>query len=154
MKTLIVYTTKHGSVAAVAQMIQDKIPETTVVNCMTDIVPPLDCYSTIILGASIYMGKIQPEMKHFIETHLDVLMKKKIGIFLCSGREEPNIFPDNFPARLLEHASITSVVGYAYYTEKLSFIEKLAVKAIAGIKATEEKFNLKKIDDFAAKITE
>lgn len=60
MKTIIIYTTKYGCAEKAAYLLRSKLGEgTEAVNLMHAKEPLLDKYDTVILGGSIYFGKIQ-----------------------------------------------------------------------------------------------
>ena len=59
MKNLIVYATKHGTVKKCAEMLKVKLNGETVLANVNEEVPDLDNFDNVILGGSIYIGKIQ-----------------------------------------------------------------------------------------------
>jgi len=50
--------------------------------------PDISKYDTVILGASIYMGKIQKRMRKFIEENMNELLKKNIALFIMAGQKK------------------------------------------------------------------
>ena len=69
MKNLIIFTTKHGCVEKCSTLLQQKLHgETTMVNLKKDVIPDLEGFQNIILGGSIYVGKIQKDSSnnHFV----------------------------------------------------------------------------------------
>lgn len=154
MKTLLVYATKHGSVATVAEKLQRHIDSMVIVNCKDEKTITLNEFDTIILGASLYAGTIQSEMKKFIASHEAILRTKRIAVFLCAGEYNYKTFTANFPAWMMEKAVVHDTLGHAFYFEKMNFLERTMVKAISGKKQTEEHFDEEKIAAFAAKVKE
>ena len=60
MKTLIVYSSKHGTAEKSANILKSKLTgDVDVVNIMLFAPTNLDKYDNIILGGSIYIGKVQ-----------------------------------------------------------------------------------------------
>ncbi len=133
MKNLIVFSTKYGSVEVCAQKLQHQVDgETTLVNVKTDPIPNLQEFDTVILGGSIYVGKIQQDLTNFMETHLDTLLQKRIALFICAG-QEPDVceqeLQDAFPPKLAEHAIARECFGGYFDLKKVTFLEKLVLKA-------------------------
>ncbi|MDH7552618.1 MAG: flavodoxin domain-containing protein [Spirochaetota bacterium] len=60
MKEIIIYSTKYGSVERSAKMLKSYLPEDTVpVNVKNEKEVNIEDFDTVILGGSVYMGKIQ-----------------------------------------------------------------------------------------------
>lgn len=154
MKALLVYATKHGSVATVAEKLQRHIADMVIVNCKDNRSITLDGFDTIILGASLYAGNIQSEMKKFIASHEAALRTTRIAVFLCAGEYNYKTFTANFPAWVMEKAVVHDTLGHAFYFEKMNFLERTIVKAISGKKESEEHFDEEKIAAFATKVKE
>jgi menaquinone-dependent protoporphyrinogen oxidase len=157
MKTLIAYTTKYGSVSKCAGILKDKISgNVQVVNVKTDQVPDLGGFDTIILGGSIYVGKIQKEMRKFCEENLDALLSRKVGLYICAGEQGDKKFEqlkNAFPEALYSHAAVKEIFGDELYYEKLNIIEKLAVRMLKGTKKSYSHLSMETIDRFAKEIT-
>ncbi len=154
MKTLIIYSTKYGSVAKVAEKLADVLGnDVCTVNVKSS--PNLSNYDTIILGGSIYAGNIQKEMRQFIKEKVDVLKTKKIGLFICAGTPKNDIaesyLKKSFHPILYQKAVATENLGYEYDLKRFSFFDRLIVR-IVGVKKSESKFFDDKITAFAAKI--
>ena len=75
MKTIIVYSTKYGSVEKVALKIQEQLEgEVSLAKAKDN--PDIKEYDSVVLGGSIYAGSIQKEMKVFIKSNQNELLKK------------------------------------------------------------------------------
>ncbi len=62
MKNCILFTTKHGSTEKASLLLKEKLnAETDIINLKDVKKPDISDYDTVILGASIYMGKIQKQ---------------------------------------------------------------------------------------------
>ena len=82
MKSIIIFSTKYGCAEKTAKMLQSKMKgDVRMVNIVKDKVPALDEFDAVILGGSIYMGRIQKELTAFISGNLPALLKKKVGLF-------------------------------------------------------------------------
>lgn len=155
MKSIIIYATKHGSVENAAHLLQSKMEgESCLINIMKEDVPILDEYDTIIFGGSIYVGKIQKQLSKYIAKNLPLLLKKRIGLFICAGeKEEVRVkeLETSFPNMLFTHAVCKEIFGYEIHYEKLNFIEKKMAGAILGHKQSYSNLSETKIENFAKK---
>ena len=135
MKTLILFSSKHGTAKLIAEKIGDIIGDVTIVNVKTGN-PNLSEYDTIIMGSSIYAGSIGKEMKDFVTKHEDLLTTKKIGFFLSglAGEGGPKYFRNNFPTDLLSYSTMNSFMGGSFDPSKANFFERLIIKAVVGKK--------------------
>jgi len=133
MNTLILYATKHGAAADIAQRIAEKTSGTTLHNLAQANVPNLADFDCIIVGSAVYAGMFRKEAKAFLAAHADVLLQKRLGLF-ASGllpAEEQKNFADNVPAQLLAHASAAMLLGGVFDPAKANFAERMAMKAVA-----------------------
>lgn len=127
MKTLIIYYSKHGSTQKVVSYLQEHLSCDTI-NILTTPVPSIVDYDLIILGGSIYYGSIHPKLTQYIESQLNTLLTKKIGLFLlCMMSEETAAeqFNHNFNQALLNHSLADGFFGGVLEKSTLNPIEKL-----------------------------
>ena len=89
------------------------------------------------MGSSIYVGQIHKSMKEFIKINHDLLLKKRLVIYLCCAFEHEfeNHLKNNFPIELLEHASMIQNLGGAIDKSKLNFGHKMMVSMIEKTEA-------------------
>lgn len=156
MKSIIIYATKYGCTEKVSNLLKSKMGgEVLLVNVIQEKVPDIGEYDTIILGGSIYIGKIHKKLTGYIKSNLELLLKKRIGLFIC-GSEEPEACEKElisaFPSELQNHAISKEVFGYEIYVEKLNFIEKKMMKAIKGVCESISELSEEKIESFAKKM--
>lgn len=133
MNTLVVYASKKGSTEKAAKMLFEKLEgEKSIVNIKENSSPTLENYETVILGGSIYAGSIQKEIKNFVNDNLNLLLTKKIGLFLCCGMEEnyKKQLKQSFPEELLDHSITDQYFGFEYNKEKMNLIEKKLIKLV------------------------
>ena len=154
MKTLIIYSTKHGTAEKAANILKSKlIGEVHTVNIMQEPVTSIEDYDTIILGGSIYIGKIQKKLSSFVNINLPLLIERKTGLFICAGEEDEVLkekeFVLAFPPALFDHAIGKEVFGFEFDMNKLSFFEKLIMGKVKGIKTSINKLSEEKIYAFA-----
>ena len=84
MKTLIVYATKHGCTEKCANELKNNLTgEIELHNLKKSVKTDLNDFWTIIIGGSIHVGQVQKNVKQFCLNNLDLLIEKKIGLFLC-----------------------------------------------------------------------
>ena len=94
MKTLIVFSSKYGMVERCAKIIAEKLGGAVLENLRNNSDIKLSDYDTIIIGGSIYSGKIRDEVKEFCNKQFKELMKKRLGLFICNmGNGVLTIFP-------------------------------------------------------------
>ena len=99
MKTLILYYSKYGTTEKCAKLLSEKIDGgADVVRYVDRKNADFGNYDTIIIGAPVYMGMLK-KMKAFCEANLQMLLTKKIGLFVCHmdvektyGRKNRGIF--------------------------------------------------------------
>jgi menaquinone-dependent protoporphyrinogen oxidase len=156
MKTLILFSTKYGSVEKTARLLAGKLEGDTVIRNINEGPPELDGYDNIIFGGSIYVGKIQNELKFFISDNLDTLLAKNVGLFVNAGEpdelEMKKQLDNSFPRELLDKAVAVGVFGHAVDLTKVTLIEKILLRLLKGVKASYEQFYEDRIAQFADKI--
>ena len=150
MRSLILFATKYGSVEKCAQFLKEKLTgEVDVVNIRKDKIPALDMYDTVILGGSIYIGKIQKEISRYCEDKKALLKTKKLGLFLCAGEESDKkygYFETSFTKELFDHAVSKEIFGHELYYEKLSLLDKLALRVARKPRHSYSKLNRENIE--------
>lgn len=153
MKTLIIYATKYGCTEKAANILREKMNgEILLINIAKDKVPNLDDYDNIILGGSIYVGKIQKTLTSYINSNLPYLLHKRVGLFICAAQPEPvrtKELEEAFPVELYNHAVAKDAFGYEYRFDKLKFLDKLIVRKIAGVTDSVYELSEQKIENFA-----
>lgn len=156
MKTLIVYATKHGCAEKCALKLKEKLKgEITLLNLKKTAPEKLEAYSRVIVGGSIYAGKIQKQVRKFCKTNSAVLLKKQLGLFLCHMEVEKaqEEFDAAFPEELRNHAKAQGLFGGEFNLEAMNFIEKLIIKKVAKIEKSISRISDEKIDEFVVQIS-
>lgn len=129
MKTLIIFASKNGATEKAAHQIANKMTHDTKVINVKKMTPQLLAeYDNIVLGTSIYIGKIRREMDKFVNLNQANLQTKPLSIFLICGMKDQAVFESNFPDKLIEHAEFTGFLGHEYRLEKMNPIEKWIIK--------------------------
>ena len=157
MNTAIVYMTKHGCTEKAAQILIEKLGgDVAAVNLKSDCEPDLSRYDTVIIGGSIYAGKIQGRVTKFIEKHREVLLTKRLGLYLCcmyEGETAEKQFEEAYPWDLREHACSTGLFGGEFNFPKMNFFERKIVKRVAKIEKSVSSLDSGAIEEFAHKMS-
>jgi len=153
MKTLVVYGTKYGCTERCAKLLSEKL-EGNVDLCNVKVRKSLDIsqYSKVVIGSSVYIGKIQKEVSDFCNNNLEALKKKRVGLFICCMRDgeiaEKEII-DSFPKELLKVAVSTDFFGGEFIFEKMSFLDRIVAKKVAKVHKDMSSIDEEKIIKFA-----
>jgi len=155
-KTLIVYATKHGSTEECANQLAKKMDsDTECFNLKEKKQLDLGIYDTIIIGGSVYAGRIQKEVNEFCKRNLDVLKRKRLGLFICGmseGELAEKQIQSSFPQELLDHALAKESFGGKFDFSKMNVMEKMIVKKVAKVESSQSNLSENKIDQFAEAI--
>lgn len=156
MSTLIVYASKYGCtekcVKLMSKKLNDKVDLINLKN-IKDI--DLLKYDKVIIGGSIYIGRIQKEVTEFCSKNLDKLKEKRIGLFICGMQDEDIIKTElnqNFPSELLEIAEAKGHFGGEFIFDKMNFMEKLIVKKVSKVTSNKSNILEDNIHKFAQEI--
>jgi len=152
MKTLIAYATKCGTSETASKMIDEKLEEKAkIVNLEKEKIGSLEEFDFVLIGGSIYMGRVQGAVKKFLKKNEKALLRKRVGLFLACG--EPEKFEDYFNAflseKIFKHAEILTSIGFAYYIEKMGPLSRKIVVDMVKIEKTVEDYREKEIDRIA-----
>lgn len=151
MNTAILFSTKHGSSARCAEILAEKAKgEVTVVNVKEKPGFSLDGYDTVILGASVYINKIQKEMSLFCSRNSGGLLKKKLGLYICSGArgEQGLSYLKLFGEDLYAHAEVKNIFGDEVHWEDMNCFEKLITRIVSKKKTSSSNLEMDNIQSF------
>jgi len=133
MKTLIIYSTSYGYTSEVVARMARQLLEVTAINIVEDKTVDLDAYDQVILGGSIYVGRVHKDLAAFIKNNQEKLLNKPLKLFLCCAFEAK--FQEdlalNFSPELLAHAQKVENFGGRITMDKLSFGHKIMAKMVA-----------------------
>ncbi len=133
MKTLILYGTHKGCTRRCAALVQEQIGNADVQDVAKSRIADLDDHDTIVLGSSVWAGRIHPKVRRFVEKNLKVLLGKRVGLFICSGDEKTDYMVQNFPAELMEHAEVKAHFGGELDINDFGPVMRLVLKKAAGV---------------------
>ncbi len=153
MRTLIAYRTKYGSTERCAAMLSEQLDgEVELFDLKAVEEVDLTQYDRIIVGGSIYMGRIQKEINAFCLKNISSLKDKKIGLYICCMQEGDTAekqLHNSFPHELLSNSIACEYFGGAFTFDKMSFIDRFIAKKVS--KTDKDIFNIseERINRFA-----
>lgn len=152
MKNLIVFMSQQGTTEKLAKGIYSQFDseQTELINLDKQKIRDLSQFDRIIIGGSIHAGKIQSKIQKFCSLNLELLLSKKIGLFICFMDKSRGIeeFETNFPKELREHSSANGLLGGEFIFENMNFLERFAVKKIAKVNESKSEIDYEAIQKF------
>ena len=137
MKTAIIYTSKHGTTAKIAQMIAGRLTgnQVSVIDLKKDRCPDIRSFDGIILGTSIYAGASSKTMQRFCKENIKTLAQKRFALFVCGMEldetKQQQELANAYPQELHEYAVSKCFAGGEFLFEKMNFFERAIIKRIA-----------------------
>ena len=157
MKTAIIYTSKHGTTAKVAQMIAGRLTDSPVslIDLKKDKHPDVRSFDGIILGTSIYASASSKTMQRFCKENIEGLKQKQLALFVCgmepdSAKQQQEL-ANAYPQELYEYAVSACFAGGEFLFEKMNFFERAVIKRIAK---TDKSVSSIKEDEIVRFVTE
>ncbi len=130
MKILIAYTSKNGSTASCVERLAKGLAglDVTLVDLAMES-PNAAEFDMVLVGAGVHHHRFPAPVKHFLREQKEVLLTKKLGLFLlCGIAEEQNYYMEKlFPTELREHAFDVAFWGGSLRYDGLKFGDKLFV---------------------------
>ena len=163
MKIAILYGTKYGTTEKVVESISKLIKnhnkddngsiDVKLINLKENDDVNLDC-DVLIIGSSLYMGRIRKEVRNFLKKYKDILIEKHFALFICGVNEVEGIkqVNDVFPSEILDYSIATVFLGGELNLDKMKFLDKKIAQLI--IKGADKEFKIDDvaIDEFVQKI--
>lgn len=153
MKTLILYSTTYGYTEEIAMALAKHYTDATTQNIKKNTKVDLSKYDHVILGGSVYMGRVNKKLTDFAKMHEAELLQKKLGLFICCLVDDKYMeeMSANFSAALIDHAYVKENFGGKLQTEKMSFMHKMIMKMVAKSEQGKEpvKAYPERVDAFA-----
>lgn len=135
MKNAIIFWSKTGFTESCADVLKSKLSgETDVYDLKYKSEVEIEKYDTIIIGGGIYVGKISPKLKKFVNSNQNRILTKNIGIFITAGDKNNNYIATNFSNEVLEKSVSKECFGAGLDTKRLAFMEKIIMKMIGKYK--------------------
>ena len=155
-KILLAYASKHGCTEECAKTLAEKLDgETTLWNLKDKNRNDPGTFDKIIIGGSIYAGRIQKEVRDFCDKNESILKEKTLGLFICGtseGDTAKNQLEASYPAALLSSAAVKESFGGMIVLSKMNFLEKKIIKAVAKLDSDMSNLSAETIDRFAEAI--
>ena len=153
MKSLVVYCSSHGTTGKAAKLLGVSLDgEVEVIDLNKKKAPDINIYDSVIIGGSIHAGNIQRKVKHFMQKNHEILLTKKLGLFLCCYREGDEAkaqFEAAYPQDLREHAKSEGLFGGEFIFSKMNFLSRKIVNKIVGVSTDQSNFSTDLVQEFA-----
>jgi menaquinone-dependent protoporphyrinogen oxidase len=157
MKTLIAYSTTLGCTEQCASKLRKDIGEDVeMIKISSRKKYDLQEFDTIIIGGSIQEGRIQQSVHHFCTSHLQVLLQKQVGLFVCCQDQDDNekeLIEQAFPPQLVKHALASGFFGGELNIKKMNLLQKIMTRKAARLQK-EPDIDFQRILEFARTIHE
>jgi menaquinone-dependent protoporphyrinogen oxidase len=155
--TLIIYSSNHGTVDKCARELF-KLMEGKVDICnlsKRETLPDLSKYDAVIIGGAIQEGKIEEVISAFCAEHLNLLISKRLALFISCvhrGAEAERQLEIAFPQELREHAVVCDYFGGE--VSELNLWERIVTTQMMEKEELEVELSKQKIRRFAKLIAE
>jgi len=156
MKTAIVYASKHGATAEIAQRLASRLGSQASLFDLATGQPDINDYDTVILGSGIYAGRKVAQMNKFLETA--DLSEKRLGLFISgmlqAADQRQAELQAAYPADLIDQAQASAFLGGRVIMSKLGFAERSIIRLVAKIKSDIDTIDNQAIDEFVEQMSE
>ena len=158
MKTLIVYRSRYGTTAECAAKVAKHMQnDVDVIDLKISKKIDLNPYDTVIIGGSIYAGRIQNSLVRFCEKQKKQLIKKKLGLFICCLYEDEKAaqeLEENYPDWLKARSAAREWFGGRATLAGMRAIDRFLFTRIANVSSDVSKIRDDKIGRFCKIIEE
>lgn len=154
-KILIVFATRHGTTEKIVSQIVRYLPEAEVLDLRKGPGPSLDEFETVVVGGPIQAGKIHKKVKNFCLKNQNILLRKKLALFICcmyDGEKAEEQFDKAFPETLRAAAGEKAILLGELNFEKMNFLERFVIKNFIGVKQSVSRLQPEEIERFAQRI--
>ena len=157
MNVAIIYSSKHGTTEKICNAIASHIAEkaeVTLINVDDMNNVDLSHYDSIVLGTSIYAGKPRKKMVEFCSINEEYILTRRLFLFVCGMDRKKAIeeIEATYSPALLNHADATNFIDGEFRLARMTFFERLLLRAFFGIKHSETREYGPIISDFAENI--
>ena len=149
MNAVIIYSSKYGTTKTCAEKIAQGLNNASVVDVRKAKRLDLSQYDTVIIGSSIRMGLTNKKIKVFCEQNAEELIRKNLGLFICSGMAENanKDFNVNFEKKLLQNCTYRSWLGGEIDLKKVRGFDKIIVGMVVKMFENDGHKNYPVIDE-------
>ena len=135
MRVLIAFRSRYGTTEACSRSLAEKLKaEAECVDLARSSLPDARLFDVVLIGGSIYGGKIQREVTWFCERSREPLLQRRVGLFLCClyrGERARAQLQAAFPSWLTTHAFASGLFGGALRYDRLKLLDRLLVRGLA-----------------------
>jgi menaquinone-dependent protoporphyrinogen oxidase len=135
MSVLIVYRSKYGFTERCCRALAQRIKaESVIVDLASRRVPDPRNFNAVLVGGSIYGGKIQREVARFCDRRADALRTTRVGLFICclyEGDHAREQLQAAFPDWLTGCAIATGLFGGELTHRGLTLMDRLLVRTVS-----------------------
>ncbi|MDF2592747.1 MAG: flavodoxin [Clostridia bacterium] len=153
MSILIAYASKHGCTEGCAAKLAQRLGgKVELYNLKSGKAIDISQYDKVIIGSSVYVGKVNKEATEFCNKNLGELINKKLGLFICGSQEGDGLKQEldaAYPQELQSKAIAIECFGGEFTFGKMNFMEKTIVKVISKTNKDTSTIKDDKIDSFA-----
>ena len=99
---------------------------------------------------------MQKGIKKFCQKNFNMLLKKRLGLFLCcmeEGETAQKQFDEAYSEELRNHVAAAGLFGGEFDFNKMNFFERAIVKKVANISENVSKLKEETIHQFASKFS-
>lgn len=154
MKGLVVFRSRYGTTEACARTLAARLGgESVSFDLARGRSPAASGYDLVLIGGSIYGGKIQREVTWFCERNREALLGRRVGLFLCclyTGERAEMQLREAFPAWLASHAFDRRLFGGALYYSRLGLFDRILVRAVTRDAGDVERVRTDQVEALAA----
>lgn len=158
MRTLIAYRTRYGTTERYARWLAERLPgQTDLADLGKHGKAPLEHYDVIILGSPIYEGLPLRGISTFCERNRQVLLQKKVGLFICcllEGRRALEELASAYPDWLSLHAFGRYVLGGEVRLSRLALWDRFLVRRLGRLDVDIAKARPEALEEIRRKMEE
>lgn len=144
MNTIVIYASKHGAAENCVNLLKSRLRgNVKTINIMKESIPDIGEYDNVIIGGSIYAGKIQKEITEYTTKNINSLIHKRIGLFIsCMSMENyEKQLVASFPKELYDVAVVKDSFGGGFNFKDMNFMEKMITKMVSKSMAKKDPKN-------------
>ena len=134
MRVLIAYRSRYGTTASCARALASLLRSPSeIVDLGRTRAIDLQPFDVVVIGGSIYGGKILRQVPAFCERNREALLDKRIGVFICclyQGEHARMQLRAAFPGWVLERSFAHALAGGELVHSKLTLIDRLLVQRL------------------------
>ena len=137
---LVVYGSKYGCAKDCAEKLAAKLKgEVKVVDAKAVDADALEAADTVVIGGSMYAGKMRKEIPEFCRANLDTLLKKRVALFVCCLTPDSALdyFAQSFPAELIQRAIAKEDFGGELHGDGLGFFDSMVTAVLKKVMAKQ-----------------